>query len=101
MYSKAYSISPPLHPWFCSLSQSTNSCSDNETSILVLILFIPSTAATVENAQQLPIKSSTRSFKLQHSIRTICKKIYHFSFCLTTIALILYSIDSTFLSPIN
>ncbi|PON72359.1 LOW QUALITY PROTEIN: hypothetical protein PanWU01x14_067500 [Parasponia andersonii] len=73
MNSKAYSISPPLHPWFCSLSQSTNSCSDNETSLLVLI-FIPSTAATVENAQQLPVKSSIRSFKLQHSIRNICKK---------------------------
>lgn len=45
---------PPLHPALFFLSQSTSSCSDREISSPVTILFIPSTAATVENAQQLP-----------------------------------------------
>lgn len=51
---KALSMRPPLQPASYVLSQSTNSCSDSEISSPVTILFIPSTAAMVENAQQLP-----------------------------------------------
>ena len=46
---------PPLHPWLYTLSQSTNSCSDRDVRLPVTIWFIPSTAPTVENAQQLPL----------------------------------------------
>lgn len=45
---------PPLHPSLKALSQSTSSCSDKDTSFPVTILFIASTVAIVENAQQLP-----------------------------------------------
>ena len=45
---------PPLQPLLKVLSQSINSCSDNDVRFPVTIWFIPSTATTVENAQQLP-----------------------------------------------
>lgn len=53
----ACSINPPSQPWL-SLSQSTSSCSDKDHSSPVLILLIPSTETTVDNAQQLPVKST-------------------------------------------
>uniref|UniRef100_J3M393 Uncharacterized protein n=1 Tax=Oryza brachyantha TaxID=4533 RepID=J3M393_ORYBR len=47
-------MSPPLHPLFPSVLQSISSCSDSDVRFPVTIALIPSTAATVENAQQLP-----------------------------------------------
>lgn len=55
MKMNAGSIRPPLHPLFEMVSQSISCCSDNDTSCPVLIAFIPSTATTVENAQQPPV----------------------------------------------
>jgi hypothetical protein len=53
MNSKAFSMSPPWHP-FSAVSQSTSSCSDRDTRLPVRIALMPSTATTVEKAQQLP-----------------------------------------------
>ncbi|CAA6670197.1 unnamed protein product [Spirodela intermedia] len=53
MKEKALSMRPPLHP-LLSESQSTSSCSDSVVKFPVTIWLIPSTAATVEKAQQLP-----------------------------------------------
>ena len=47
-----------MQPLLKVLSQSISSCSDNEDKFPVTIWFMPSTAATVENAQQLPACSS-------------------------------------------
>lgn len=59
---------PPLHPALFFLSQSTSSCSDRDISSPVTILFIPSTAATVENAQQLPAHHKSLPINIIFSI---------------------------------
>uniref|UniRef100_J3MV84 Uncharacterized protein n=1 Tax=Oryza brachyantha TaxID=4533 RepID=J3MV84_ORYBR len=55
MYWKALSMRPPLQPALPLLvSQSTSCCSDSAVRLLVRMALIPSTAAIVEKAQQLP-----------------------------------------------
>ena len=52
----SYVVTPPshLHPISFSLSQSTSSCSESETSLPVRMALMPSRAPVVENAQQDP-----------------------------------------------
>ena len=45
---------PPLQPALDLVSQSTSCCSDSDVRFLVRIALMPSTAAIVEKAQQLP-----------------------------------------------
>lgn len=99
MNSNASSIRPPSHPLLALVSQSTSSCSDKDTSLLVLIWFIPSTAATVEKAQQLPTKpqSLVKKFALSNHQQLM----NHEDSKLTTFSLILDLSDCTLLPPIN
>ena len=55
MYWKAWSISPPLQPWFPNEDeQSTSYCSEYEVSFPVAMNSAPSTAPVVEKAQHDP-----------------------------------------------
>ena len=57
MNLKAPSIKPPSHPWSTPfVSQSTSSCSDKEINFPEVSAWIPSVAATAENAQQHPTR---------------------------------------------
>jgi hypothetical protein len=58
----------------CSLSQSTNSCSDREVKEPVTNWLIPSTAPVVENAQQLPAENNGLTSKLQANPQLILRK---------------------------
>jgi hypothetical protein len=55
MYQKAWSIKPPLHPWFLyELEQSTSCCSENELNFEVALKWAPSRDPVVEKAQHDP-----------------------------------------------
>jgi hypothetical protein len=61
---------PPLQPLLPSVLQSMSSCSDSDVRLPVTMALMPSTAATVEKAQQLPhcpwfLISVTALFSLQ------------------------------------
>ena len=71
-----------MQPLLKVLSQSISSCSDNEDKFPVTIWFMPSTAATVENAQQLPACSSYHHLYSHHMVNK--KKTLAMDTCMDT-----------------
>jgi len=103
--SNAQLMYPPAQPT-ATVSQSTSSCSDRDTSFPFLIWLMPSMAATAENAQQEPARAAT-----QNLIRTGFNPhpSFHGSLffadaaitALTTLPLVLHRRHSPFLPPVD